>query len=1601
IGRGEKAELYIDDFEAATTTYDLRMMSMWRMASLPQNQMQRGMFPEAAPAMGLEYGFNRAKLAWYNIDPIFHNESYSNSYFNGSITNDHRSEMYARRVKVVEVFPNRPVLVNNGEDPYLTLLDLAYYPKEKGPYNYDVGGLGGISAGLNSDGTLKNPASRWAGVMRKLDNTDFENTNVEYIQFWLLDPFLDNTNHSGGDFYINLGDVSEDILRDGRKSFEHGLPSDGSDAGVDYTMWGRVPVNQSIVMAFDGELKSRRYIDVGLDGLYDSLERIHYASYLAAVKNILTPDAYAAFEQDPSADNFHYFRGSDYDNEALNISDRYKMFNNMDGNSPTLDDRSDDAKRNNYLTQATSQPDMEDINLDNTMNEDERYYQYKIALRPDKMKVGQNYITNIQEGNVKMDNGDVRNVKWYQFKVPVKNPDEVIGAISGYSSIRFMRMFLKGFDETVVLRFAELALIRGDWRRYTNDLREEGPYTGGQSETSFNVAALNLEENSRRFPIPYVMPEGVEREISYMQQTPRELNEQSLNMRIINLSDGDARAIYKNTNFDFRRFGVLRFYLHGEKAFETEDVDKGDVVFFIRLGSDFTENYYEYVIPFDLTNWGETDRSLIWPSSNEIEIDLQKLVDLKQDRNIANRNGGSHPLNVAYSSPDGSMSVMGAPNLADIKIIMMGVRNPRKRSLGDADDMLPKSVEVWVNELRLGKFEEKGGWAAMGRVRVDLADLGDVAFSASISTAGFGALESSTYDRQQETLTTLDLSTNLQMGKLLPSKWSINLPFHYDFSRNVGTPEYNPLNPDVKLRSDLKTYNTKEERDSIKHQSLDVVQRQNVNIVNARKDKGSNNTSKSHIWDIENFDFSYAYTEVKIYNIDYEYDNMFTHNGGFGYTFNTQPYKVQPFGKIEKMKSQKWLQLIYDFNFMFYPRSLSFRTDVYRMLNESKLRNKSKGIIITEPMFVKAFEWTREYTLGWDLAQSLKLDYTASVKSFITEPQGRIDTKEKKAVVRKSFADFGKMNDFMQDFNASYQIPINKIPIFSFLNSSVRYSSKYTWTASAEAISYLGNSIENSNTKQFTATANFTTLYNKSKYLRKVNQGTFGSSLKDKPILSKKEPEKAPVSKVSLSRSQQDSIRKAEKEEDRKNIGKEVLDNFLRLVMMIKNVSFSYTEGNGTAMTGYMLEPDILGLNLLNNASPGFLFVFGKQNDDLRFIASQNGWLTTSDLLNTPYLQTYNTNIQIKATVEPIKDLKIDLTATRTYSHTDQSYYIPDTNGVYGVFSRQKTGSFTITTICTPTFFVKSEKETYSNRNFENFKQYRVEIANRLAERRVSFRDDYSRGSDDFPDGYGHLNQEVLLYAFWAAYSGKSTSDVAVNSPFFNIPLPNWRVSYNGITKIPGVNKVFQSITMQHAYNCVYQLGGFATNMSYRPEEEDLQTIRDALNNFIPKIEVGQVAIVEAMNPLIGVDMTLKNSLQFKAEWRKTRTVTLSLANFQVTEVANNEIIFGTGYRFKNLKMTFDFAGVRKQTDGELMVRADFSIRDNKTILRKIEENIDLASAGQKILSIAVSGEYQITKNIFFKIFYDHTLNTPALANQYKNLTINGGFSIRIMMADM
>ncbi len=1596
---GATGTSYIDDFEGSLSAIDLKNVGSWFLASTPQGQTQYGLFPEAAPNTGLKYGFNRAKLAWYVIDPLFYDASSKPP----NVTTYDQSTPSAREVFETEVFPNKELA--NGTPSNIAIMNLAYYPTERGPYNYDVNGEGGFSYGLNADGTLKNPDTRWAGIMRKLETTDFEATNVEYIQFWMMDPFInmDGQNghplHSGGQLYFNLGDISEDLLRDSRKLYENGLPTSAVVANVDTTIWGRVPKLQALVNAFDNDPNARPYQDVGYDGLKNSDEVSFFdTAYIQKVATYIGPATLAHTKAlaDPSADDYHYFRGGDYDSYLHDITARYKNFSNPDGNSPA--GNGPEA----YPTMATTMPNVEDINYDNTLSESENYYQYVIDLKPAKMVIGQNYITDIQTSNgIRLPNGNTVSTKWYQFKIPVRSPDKVVGNITNFQSIRFMRMFLKGFKDSIFCRFATLQLIRGEWRKYGNSLLYNGDYVPtDQSGTSFNIAAVNIEENGSRSPIPYVMPPGIARQVNQATTNLAKLNEQALSMKIINLIDGDARAIYKTTDFDFRQYKRLQMFTHAEKV--SEDLKYGDVTVFVRLGSDFTENYYEYELPLNVTPWGTgaSADNLIWPEANNVDIDLLKIVAIKENRNILIRSGNT---TVAYNKPyvehDGNakITVVGTPNLGSVKTIMIGVRNPKKQTLADHDDMLPKSAEVWVNELRLTDFLDKTGYAATARVRANLADLGDVASSISYSSAGFGSIEQKVNETQKDNITNFDVATNIELSKFLPPKTGLKIPMHYDYSSSVSNPKYNPLDPDVQLADDLATYPTTAQQDSIKQLVQDYTTRKNLNFMNVRKERVGASLAKPKFYDVENLDVSYSYAEIYHRNVDIEYDIKKTYRGGLGYNFVNNPKSVRPFAKIGFISKYSIFSLLKEFNFYYTPKLMSFRTEMLREYEENKLRNKSTGLIILEPTYFKTFNWNRIYSLKFDLATSLTMEYSATASAIIDEPQGQIDTKQKRDSIWHNVLDFGRMNHFNQTTNINYNIPINKIPLLNWISSTAKYGSDYKWDASPLSLKRLGNTVENSNTKQLNGNVNMTTLFEKVPYIKKLNQKSKVGKMSMTPPRGKgvrddnnteKPPEEA-----------SDTIKKP-----KESAFKKITDQILRIITGVKTASISYTENQGMTLPGFIPEPSAIGNNWNQNA-PGLPFVFGSQQD-IRLNAVRNHWLTTDTLMNNQFLTKYSNTVNARVDFEPLNDMKIEIIANRTYTENHSEFFKADATGTFPDLKHPinpvNTGSFSISFLSFATAFTSNNADN-SNKTFTAFLNNRGVIAARLAKANPHWNGTYQMDTatqQNFPTGYGATSQDVLIPAFLAAYAGKDPGGVSL-SAFPLIPLPNWTITYTGLSKIKKFKKYVKTITISNSYRSTYAVGAYTTNILYT-STDGYQTVRNTVGygNYLPARQIDQVTISEQFAPLIKIEISWQNSLMTNIEIKKSRNISLSFTNNQLTELTSNEFIIGLGYRIKDVQLNIvSQGGKTKKIKSDINLKCDFSIRTNETILRRVDENVNQISQGQQVISINTSADYMISERFKIRAFFDKVINNPFISSSFPQSTTNAGLSITFSLA--
>lgn len=1083
--------VYIDDFEATKVSIDLKTRSAWALASTPQKQ---AMFPEGELNDDLAYGFNRAKFAWYIIDPLFlRNTSTTPAYIkNNPIL---QSNNLLREVYESELFPDKETVV--GQPTNIPMLDLAFYPSERGPYNFDTN-PSAYSKGVNSDGSLRDPESRWGGIMRKVETSDFEAANIEYIEFWMMDPFINDPDKKakGGDLYFNLGDISEDVLKDSRKGFENGLPTTSEVANVDSTAWGRVSTLQSTVNEFDNSTQSRKYQDLGFDGLNDDDERSFHKSYLESLKSILNQDALAKAINDPSSDDYHYFRGSDYDEQKLGILERYKNYNGPEGNSPTSD-----MSPESYPTTASTSPDVEDINGDNTLNENERYYQYKISLRHEDMVIGKNGIADIKEREVKLKNDSVTKVTWYQFKIPVKNPDGVFGSISDFKSIRFMRLFMKGFKDPTILRLATLNLVRADWRTYTKDV--DGKATTNVANTQFDISAVNIEENSSRSPIHYVLPPGVDREIDPNNTQLRQLNEQSMVLRVIDLGEGDARAAYKNMSMDFRNYKSIKMDVHAEEL-EGYPLNDNDLSLFVRIGSDYNYNYYEYEIPLKLTDpngsyssENESDRYAVWPDDNRMDLTLETFTNLKLKRNEEMRKAvPAASLTELYSVADGTrlVSVMGNPNLGNVEVMMIGVRYNKK----DANVHAPRSVEAWVNELRLTDFDESGGWAAQGRVSARLADLGSITVAGMARSAGFGSIDKKVNERAKDDLTQIDISANFELGKFFPEKAQVKIPMYVGYSKSVSNPLYNPTDPDITMKQSLAEAKTKAERDSIKSVAQDVVIRKSINFTNVKIDKTSK-SGKPKLYDPANFALTYSYSEVFKRSINVESNVDKIYRGLFSYNFNNRPEIIEPFRNSKIIKG-KAFKLIKDFNFYPLPSQISYRIDFYRHYNEIQTRNISNPNMIIPRTFDKDFKLNRYFDLRYNLTRTLDFDFSSQTTSRIDEPAGRINRHDddytwKRDSIITNLLRLGRPVLYHHIINANYMVPINKLPLLDWTSLSARYQAMYDWEAGAITNSsvVLGNTIENSRQLQLNGQLNFVSLYNKVPFLRAINQ-KYGTS---------------------------------------------------------------------------------------------------------------------------------------------------------------------------------------------------------------------------------------------------------------------------------------------------------------------------------------------------------------------------------------------------------------------------------------------------------------------------------------------------------------------------
>ena len=1682
---------YIDDFEGTKTTIDVMTPTSWFISSVPSLNFK----DDYSDKTGLSSGFHRSRLAWYTIDPLFTRRG--SSLTPGHIKGDLKqlSNHYVREVYTKELFPLRDQSSYQGATNTLNILNLAYYPSEPGPYNFNV-------TDLQADGTLQNPQRNWGGMMRKLDTNDFEQANIEYIEFWMLDPFIYSREQAdaadyGGDFYINLGEVSEDILRDGKKFYESGMPVDGSKSYT-YTQWGKIPTQSTVTYAFATTSGSRALQDVGFNGLTDAEEQEFYKSaYLDQIQGKVNQAVFDSIFADPARDDYHYFRGSDWDEMHAPILQRYKYINNPQGNSPDSDSRSE-----SYDTSYKSTPDVEDINQDYTLNEYEKYFQYRVSIRPEDLVVGNNHIVDKREYSQTWRDNTKSTVTWYQFRIPIDEFESRQGNINDFSSIRFMRMFLTGFKKPIVLRFGTFDLVMGKWRTYDQPLSAA---SGG----TLDASSVSLEENGEKTPVNYVLPPGIKREQDPSQPQLVEANEQALSLVVKNMSTGEAKAVYKNSTLDLRQYKRIQMFAHANALEQnTTRLQDGDLSVFIRLGSDYKNNYYEYEIPLKLTeprsNYNRyvlADCKAVWPEENMLDVPLNVFTALKKNRNKAKAQGVASYL-APYSMmdaehPQNKITIVGNPSLGEVKTMMLGVRN-------NSADI--KSGEVWINELRLKEHNNSGGWAANANLNVQLSDLGSVNATGRYISEGFGGLEDGVASRTTDNYGTYSVTTSLEMGKFFPDKAKVSIPLYYSVTKEKTTPKYNPLDTDMELKDALDAAGSKHERDSIENIAATKITQTNFSISNARV--GIATKRHPMPYDPANFSITYSHQHQYTTGETTMYERKDNWRGALDYSWSPVYKAWEPFKGL-KNKS-KWLDILKRFGLNWLPQNIAFNTEMTRDYYELQERDMetlmsgAAGVDSKLPLtFSEQFLWNREFSINWDLTKNLHMNFQSATHAQIEEPYTPVNKDlyadqyhAWKDSVWTSIRHWGAPLDYSQNFQASYKVPLNLLPVFDWVNSDASYNVNYSWergTEDEEGNSY-GNTINTQRELTLNGNFNLVKLYNHVPFLKKVNdkfdrtQSRAQMQRKKQEKQKKKQeakeqaadPKKALpknkrafereitllpdttfkirhgkntkrlivnaktedgkvfplkykkvdnnqiriISKVDTAMKVKLSVLAKEPLEDKKWY--KGLQLASRLAMMVRNVSINYRSSYQLTLPGFTPNVgDAFGQKKVGQMAPGLDFAFGMVGDDYIEKARNNDWLLCNDSIATPATTSRTDNLTLHATLEPVKDFKIDLSATRTKTMQKSIQYM------YEGTPTTQSGAFQMTTISLSSAFegMGNANSGYRSKTFEKFVNSLAGFRDRVEAQYAGTV--YPAGSalagGKFDASRTPVNQysgDVMIPAFLKAYTSMGGNSLSV-FPALSRMLPNWTIRYSGLGRLPWFNEHFKSVNINHSYKSVFAVGSYNSYSTFQEYMNGLGFVSDATTgNPSPSsmFNISQVSINESFSPLLGMDVTFNNNMTVKAEYRQTRVLNLSMTSVQLNEALSKDWVIGMGYRINN----FDVFGwgakasrskskggnknaanknasttktVQNGTNHDLNLRLDFSFRKQAAIVRDIASMVSSASSGNNALKLSFSADYTFSKLLTMSFYYDRQTNTPLLSSSsYPTTTQDFGLSIKFSL---
>jgi len=1127
------------------------------------------------------------------------------------------------------------------------------------------------------------------------------------------------------------------------------------------------------------------------------------------------------------------------------------------------------------------------------------------------------------------------------------------------------------------------------------------------------------------------------------------------------------KGINKLATLDLTLYEKLQLFIHAENEPGQPDIQDGDLTAYIKIGKDLVNHYYEYEIPLKISDEAEgSSLSNLWPDTNQIDVKMEHFKLAKKLRIEQNIPLTDTTIIQDPDRADALIKVKGTPSLGYIKIVEIGIRNKNK----DGDNICG---EVWVNELRAVGLNEKGGYAAQARMQVQMADLGELNLSGSYSSIGWGSIDQRLNERNREELVQYDLATSLQLGKFFPEDWGVNIPFYAQYSKNTAYQQFEPYERDLTVDEKIDALEVKKENfpnlaaevdaeiEDVKDRSKEETTIKTYNFTNVKK-----NGSGKMPWSVSNFSASYAYTETNRTDAIIEEDRTKEYRGTIDYNYNNRTKPIEPFKGIKS----KALKIIKEINFNPLPSSFTFSTTVNRQLNTRRFRlPDGEG----EPVFQfddKRFEWQRNYGLNWDFTKSLRFNFRAKSLSIVDElrqkgiandPDDRIwvdefgnetngeinytdevnqDPNYVDSYAWNNIEELGRSKNYSHNLNLQYTLPLRYLPGMDWINIKADYKGDYNWIAGSliqidtkfdpvtgEAIPlYLGNTIQNGQTRSVNGTFSFDKLYRKSKYLQKIEKGNKSNNRSRR---SKSRLKNLRDASKSQGRQSAEGDEKEKKERD-VTLVERIL---IRPLLLVRSVKATYKETFGTMIPGFTPEAELLGLSN-GFAAPGLDFAAGIQpdleiSDDYdNWLERNKQWFNESSNFNDEISQNESQSIGIKVKLEPVSDFDVDIDFNKNYrkDHTEVfKFYAPDQE--FRQFAAYDIGSFEYSSIGFNTLF-RDNIELY-----EEFLDNRLTVSNRLDPNGPTQGEvDPDAEWPNYKVGYGPNSYDVAIPAFMATYLGKDVNTIALDieeetRKLNYLPMPNWNVSYDGLGKMDAFKDVFSSFTINHAYKGGVQVNRFNTTLEYKTGENVVQDLSPINDNYYSRIQIPQMVITDQFAPIIGVSLKTKGDFTFDWEWRKSRNLALSLE--ELREQYNSEFRIGFGYIIKNFRANAgkkkrrtrrgqedqadddknaggvgrgnrgNRGGVNSSRGKTLTINFDFSITDSEELIYEVSQGIDpITASGQRTLQIAPSVDYDVNENLTMKFFFNlnNSESKATSAGSTRRLNIRGGVTAQL-----